>query len=136
MARSRKSQLSLSKGRSAITNGHAVLAGVDHRIRSMRRLKDLLAATIADLGGVDLLSQGQLALSRKAGMLILQTEMMEASWNGGQASIKQLETYQRTVNTLRRCIETLGLHLGRRPREINPYEDPAWQAYEREMARP
>jgi hypothetical protein len=132
------SALTQSKLRSALTNGSVVLNGVDHRVRSIRRLKDLLAAHIADLGGDDLLSEAQRCIVRRAAMLELQLEMMESSWsaNGGEASAKQIEVYQRATNTLRRCVESLGLNAGRKPREINALDDPAWRAYEKEMRAP
>jgi hypothetical protein len=121
MALRKRSQLSLSKARSAVTNGSAVLEGVDHRIRSMRRLRDLLHAHEQDLGGADLLSEGQRTIIRRASVLTLWLEMQESRWastNGGEASAKQIETYQRTTNTLRRCIESLGLNAGRKPRDV------------------
>jgi hypothetical protein len=121
MARRNRSALSLSRLRSAVTNGSQVLAGsVDHRTAWMRRLKDLLAAFYADLGGEDLLSEGQRALVRRSAMLELQLEMLDAKFgnNGGAASSKDLDLYGRTSGNLRRAIETLGLHQGRKPREL------------------
>jgi hypothetical protein len=81
----------------------------------MRRLRDLLHAHEADLGGTDILSKGQRAIIRRASMLSLQLEMMESrrAANGGEASRAQIETYQRATNTLRRVVETLGLHNSR-----------------------
>jgi hypothetical protein len=86
----------------------------------MRRYRDLIADHVADLGGEDNLSTAELALVRRASMMILQTEMMEQRWqeNNGEASPKQIETYQRTVNTLRRVLETLGLQ--RRQKDVTP----------------
>jgi hypothetical protein len=111
---------SLACFKSAITNGSALLHNVDGRSATMRRLRDLITDHANDLGGVEALSTAELALVRRAAMLTLQLEMMEARWqeNGGEASAKQIETYQRTANTLRRLLESLGLQ--RRSRDITP----------------
>ena len=52
MPRRKKTELNLSKLRSAITNGTHVLVGVDHRSAWMRRLADLISQHTADLGGI------------------------------------------------------------------------------------
>jgi hypothetical protein len=88
----------------------------------MRRLKDLLAAHYADAGGELLLSEGQRALIRRAAMLELQLEMLETKFahNDGAASAKDLDLYGRTSGNLRRVLESLGLHRGRRARDVTP----------------
>jgi hypothetical protein len=117
--RRKQPELSLSKLRSSISNGSSLLADVDHRSAWMRRLRDLIADHVADLGGEHALSTGEMALVRRASMLTLQLELMEARWqeNNGEASAKQIETYQRTANTLRRLLESLGLQ--RRPKDVS-----------------
>jgi hypothetical protein len=111
---------SLACFKSAITNGSEILHDVDGRSHWMRRLRDLITDHANDLGGPDALSTAELALVRRAAMLTLQTELMETRWaeNNGEASAKQIETYQRTANTLRRLLESLGLQ--RRPRDVTP----------------
>jgi hypothetical protein len=138
MAKRKKAQISLMKARSSISNGRYLFTDIDHRSQTMRRFRDLLHAYENDLGGRDLLSEGQLALLRRSSCLQLQAELMEKSWasNGGEASVKQLECYQRCTNSMRRVIESLGLNRGRKPRELNPADDPAWRAYEKEMRAP
>jgi hypothetical protein len=126
------------KVRSAITNGRYLFADIDHRTKAMRRLRDLLRAYEQDLGGRDILSQGQLALVRRGSMLCLQLELMEASWsaNGVQASRDQLECYQRVTNSMRRVIESLGLNDGRKQRDVSTIDDDAtYRAYQRELQR-
>jgi hypothetical protein len=115
-----RSALTATKLRSAITNGSFVLADTDHRTSWMRRLKDLRAAFFADAGGEDILSEGQRALIGRAAMLELQSEMLETKFanNEGVASAKDLDLYGRNRGNLRRCIETLGLHTGRKPRDV------------------
>jgi hypothetical protein len=54
-------------------------------------------------------------------MLTLQLELMEQRFavnENGEASAKQLETYQRVTNTLRRTLESLGLQ--RRQHDVTP----------------
>jgi len=120
MSARKQSQLSLRKTRSAITNGKHLLADVDARSAWMRRLRDLITAHTADLGGEDLCSEAEQRLIRRAAMLTIQTEMMDQKFalNDGEASQTDLETYQRLVNTLRRTLESLGL--SRRSKDVTP----------------
>jgi hypothetical protein len=78
-----------------------------------------MAAHTSDLGGEEALSEAERVLIRRASMLSLQTELMEQRFalnDCGEASAKQIEVYQRTTNTLRRTLESLGLR--RRPRDV------------------
>ena len=73
------------------------------------------------LGGDDTLSEGQKSLARRAATMQLQLELLEqrfAQSVDGTASRDGLETYQRVTNTLRRTLESLNLHKGRKPAEI------------------
>jgi hypothetical protein len=69
-------------------------------------------------------------------MLCLQLELQEqrfAQNENGEASAKQIETYQRCTNTLRRTLEALGLQ--RRPRNVTPsIAEYARQVRQREAA--
>lgn len=119
MAGRKRPELSLSKTRSSITNGRHLLPDTDHRGAWMRRLRDLIAAHMADLQP-DLVSEAEQRLIRRAAMLTIQCEMLDAKFasEGGQASQNDLECYQRVTNTLRRCLETLGLQ--RRSKDVTP----------------
>jgi hypothetical protein len=112
--------MTLGRIHSAVTNGSAILDQVDHRSAWMRRLRDLIDAHTSDLGGEDNITEGERRLVRRCAFLTLQLEMMETRWaaNNGEASEKQLETYQRVTGALRRTLETLGLQ--RRTRTIGP----------------
>jgi hypothetical protein len=111
-----------SRVRSALTNGTSLFLGndIDQRGPFCRRLRDLQRQHEADLGGRDVLSEGQRTILRRIAMLELQLEMMESRFaqNGGEASLKQLETYQRVASALRRLLESLGLHQGRKARDV------------------
>ena len=104
-------KLTPSKFQSALTNGSVLIRGVDGRSAWMRRLRDLIANHISDLGGEDCISQSERILINRASMLTLQLEAMEQVFarNDGIAKSDQIETYQRCLNTLRRTLETLGL---------------------------
>ena len=108
--------------RSTVTNGSSLFIDrIDERGAWARRLRDLISDHTSDLGGEDALSTAERVLIRRAAMLTLQAELMEqrfAQAEGGEASAKQLETYQRTTNTLRRTLEALGL--SRRQRDVTP----------------
>jgi hypothetical protein len=126
-----KAELSLSKVRSALTNGSALISDCDHRSAWARRLRDLVCDHVSDLGGDDSLSTAEHTLVRRASMLTLQLEMMEHQFaeQDGMATSGQLNDYQRALNTVRRTLETLGLQ--RRQKDVTP--DPL--AYAREYDR-
>jgi hypothetical protein len=111
---------SLAAFRSAITNGSRLLDDVDGRSAYMRRFRDCVAAHESDLGGGDMLSEGQRAIVRRAALLQCQLEGMDSkiAQADGQASLAMIETYQRTSGALRRLLESLGLHEGRKQREV------------------
>jgi hypothetical protein len=118
----KRTTVSLAAFRSAITNGSAVLSGVDERSAWARRFRDLIAAHEADLGGRDTLSEGQRALVRRAALLQCALELMESriAHADGDASTKTIETYQRASGALRRLLESLGLHESRKARNVTP----------------
>ena len=122
MAKRRKPDLSVTKLRSAITNGKFLLLGTDHRSAWMRRLRDLVANHISDLGGEDQISHSEHLLINRAAMLALQLEMMERRFadTDGVAGSNDLQMYQRAINTLRRTLESLGLK--RRPKDVPSIE--------------
>jgi hypothetical protein len=119
----KRSELSLAKTRSAITNGKRLVREVDARSAWMRRLRDLIDAHTADLGGEDLCSEAEQRLIRRSALLTLQCEMYDQKFalHDGEASPTDIEIYQRLTNTLRRTLESLGLQ--RRSRDVTPTLD-------------
>ena len=107
------------QARSAVTNG-AVLPGVDGRSTWARRLRDLMALHVADLGGDQNVSQAELAILRRSSVIIVQLERMERDFALSEEapSVSELEIYQRMANTMRRLLEAVGLE--RRPRDVTP----------------
>jgi hypothetical protein len=108
----------MTRFRAAMTNGRHVLNGVDHRSAWMRRLRDLIEEHEVDLGGADYISASERRLVRRAAMMTIQLEMMDLRFAQRDADTEQLEIYQRMTNSLRRCLEALGLR--RRPRDVTP----------------
>jgi hypothetical protein len=108
--------------RSALTNGTSLFvdASLDQRSTICRRLRDLIALHVSDLGGADNVSEAELRLVKRAAMLTLQLELIEARWAAREdepVGYKALDAYQRMTGALRRVLETLGLQ--RRPRDIS-----------------
>ena len=63
VGRSRKPE---GRQRSKISNGNKLIAGVDGRSLWVRRLKDLIADGISDLGGIDNTSAAERHIMRRA----------------------------------------------------------------------
>jgi hypothetical protein len=109
----------ISKGRSRMSNGSAVLPGVDGRSTWVRRLRDLIGLHLSDLGGDDAVSEAERSIVRRVATLTVELERMEAVFAvAGEASPEQIDLYQRTANSLRRLLEAVGLQ--RRARDISP----------------
>jgi hypothetical protein len=105
------------RGRSRVTNGKVLIAGVDQRSPWVRRCKDVIASHISDLGGADNCSAAERSIVRRASVLTVELEQLEVKFaTAGQADAGDLETYQRCANSLRRLLEAVGM--SRRPRHI------------------
>ncbi|WP_201766341.1 hypothetical protein [Sphingobium ummariense] len=105
--------------RSRVTNGSAVLPGVDGRSTWVRRLRDLVSLHVSDLGGEDAISEAERSIIRRAATLTVELERMEAAFaTAGAAQPSDLDLYQRTAGNLRRLLESVGLE--RRQRNVTP----------------
>src|SRR5437588_4790139 len=110
---------SKSRQRSRVTNGTALLPGVDGRSAWMRRCKDIIAAHVSDLGGEDYISAAERSIIRRASVMTVELERLEAKFAAaGGASERDLDLYIRAAGNLRRLLETIGLK--RRPRDVGP----------------
>ena len=101
-------------GRSAVTNGkrlHVVRPG---DTAWARRFRDVLAEIISDLGGADILSEGQRQLARRAATISIACERMEGEAAAGAAI--NLEEYGRLTDRLGRAFQRLGLE--RRQKDV------------------
>lgn len=120
--RRHKPDLSLKKVRAAISNKSYFLPDVDLRGPWARRFRDVIVVHEDDLGGSEQLSEAQRALVRRISMLQLYCEILETriAQDDFKVSRVRIESYQRVTNTMRRAIESLGLHEGRKSRDITP----------------
>jgi hypothetical protein len=106
----------LLKHRSALTNGNRlfVLEGnADGRSASYRRFKDVLEQILADLGGAEILSEGQRQLCRRAATLSIMAESMECDAVGNKPF--DVDLYGQLTDRLGRCLARLGLERVARP---------------------
>jgi hypothetical protein len=105
--------------RSQTTNGRKLLPGIDGRSAWTRRCRDLIHAHVADLGGVDNCSAAERSIIRRASVLTVELERLEARFaTAGEASADDLDLYQKTAGSLRRLLEAVGLQ--RRSRDVTP----------------
>jgi hypothetical protein len=83
-------------------------------------MRDVIELHTSDLGGWDAVSEGEKSLLRRVATLTVELERMEAKFSVAEHSPRDsdLQTYQRLTNTLRRALETVGIH--RRPRDVTP----------------
>jgi len=95
---------------SRVTNGGELLPGIDGRSRWARRLHDLIANHVDDMGGPDNVSQAQYLLIKSAANLIILMEKWEVQFaQEDGASLPGLMAYQTSSNSLRRIYESLGM---------------------------
>jgi hypothetical protein len=105
--------------RSRITNGSALLSGLDQRSAWIRRCRDLIELHESDLGGHDHVSTAEQSLIRRCAVLTTELEIMERKFAAaGQATATDLDLYIRASGNLRRLLESLGLR--RRARNVTP----------------
>jgi hypothetical protein len=104
--------------RSAIGNGK-LLPGIDQRNSWVRRAKELIADHISDCGGADNTSAAERSLIRRGAVLTVELERLELKFaQAGEASVDDLDLYQRTAGNLRRLLEAVGLQ--RRAKNVTP----------------
>jgi hypothetical protein len=103
--------------RSRVTNGKALFAeGGDGRSPWARRLRDIFHLHLSDLGGDEVVSEAERSIVRRAACLTVELERIEAKFAVSEAGDQDLDLYQRTANSLRRMLESVGLQ--RRARDV------------------
>ena len=105
-----------SRHRSAVTNGKRLHVVHPGDTAWARRFKDVLAEITSDLGGADMLSEGQRQLARRIATISLACERMEGEAARGEPI--NLELYGRLTDRLGRALQRLGLE--RKPRDVTP----------------
>jgi hypothetical protein len=103
-----------ARTRSRVTTGRRVFVEGDGNSRWARRYRDLIAAHCQDLGGIDLLSEAQTSLIRRASAIELELEQMEGKLSLGEQI--DLDVFTRSASHLRRLFEVLGV--GRKCRDV------------------
>ena len=105
-----------TKGRSGVANGSAILPGVDGRSVWSRRLYDVIAGHVDDLGGPSAITQAQYITIKSAANIAVALEQMEARFaNEGAISTADLMCYQTSANSLRRLLEAVGMKRQAKP---------------------
>lgn len=115
-----------ANNRSAVSNGRSWFvpatmpdgSRLDTRTAAGRRFVDIASAIADDLGGMDMLSEGQRQLIRRAAALSIQCELLEARFAARGAENGELQDFNAATNTLRRVLDTIGLH--RQARDVTP----------------
>jgi hypothetical protein len=111
-----------AKARSRIANGSSLYLGtaagepVDGRTVQARVFRDTLAEIVADMGGRDMISEGEFQLARRAAALSVECLISESHQATGKRL--DLETFIPAVNALNRTLGNLGLK--RRQRDVTP----------------
>jgi len=105
-----------SRHRSAVTNGKRLHVVQPGDTAWARRFRDVLTEITNDLGGADLLSEGQRQLIRRATTISIMCEKLEGDAAAGEPI--NLELYGRLTDRLGRALQRLGLE--RRARDVEP----------------
>jgi len=109
----------LTNGKSRITNSNGLLPTIDGRSTWARRLRDLINQHVNDVGGIDLVSTAELSLIRRAATITIELERLELRFHSNNgATFPELDAYQRSANTLRRLLQSIGMK--RVPRDVTP----------------
>jgi hypothetical protein len=116
--------------RSRVTNGKTLFVEADQRGPWARRWRDVLAEIISDLGGADILSEGQKQLARRCATIAIACEKME-----GQAAEGieiDLDAYGQLTDRLGRALQRLGLK--RQARQVETLSDYMARNYPKQVA--
>ena len=114
--------------RSRVTNGSSrFVQPVDGRTMEARRFRDVLGEIVSDLGGSDVLSEGQKQLARRAALMSVRCEVMEG--DAVQGKDIDLEQFGRLTDRLGRAFQRLGLK--RVARDVGPTDIHAYAAQKR-----
>jgi hypothetical protein len=104
------------RNRSAVTNRKRLFVEGDGRSPWARRWRDLVELHAGDLGGIDVLSEAQFSLIKRAATIEVELELSEGRMSMGQEV--DLDIFTRSAGHLRRILETLGIE--RQPRDVTP----------------
>ena len=99
-----------------MTNGSALLPGVDGRLLWVKRCKEILADHLGDKPDATAAEQ---AIIRRAAVMIVELERLERQFAlAGEADPDTLDLYGRVAGNMRRLLESVGID--RRPKVVGP----------------
>jgi hypothetical protein len=104
------------RNRSRVSNGNALLPGVDGRTAGARRYADLASALVQDAGGIERCSEARLQLIRRFAAASVLAEQLEARLANGE-SIDVAE-HAALASTLVRLASRIGID--RRAKTVVP----------------
>jgi hypothetical protein len=113
-----------------VSNGTRLLMA-DGRSQWSRRYRDLVAGHVNDLGGVEELSQAEMAIIRRAATLQVELEASEARLASGMTV--NIVEFAMVSNQMRRLLESVGLK--RIARDVTPRLSDIVQIYEEREAK-
>jgi hypothetical protein len=102
--------------RSRITNGSALLAGIDGRSAAARRYKDIVRAILADQGGAEQCSETKLHMIRRFAAITVAAEGIESRLANGEPI--NVDEHARLATMLMRLAQKIGI--GRVSDEVTP----------------
>jgi hypothetical protein len=102
------------KMRSRISSGRQLFIDGDPNSAWSRRYHDLLIGHISDAGGMELVSEAQLSIIRRATAMECEIERLEAKLSRGENV--DLDVFGRAASHLRRLFEAIGIE--RRAKDI------------------
>ncbi|KAA1174652.1 hypothetical protein FP026_29650 [Rhizobium tropici] len=100
--------------RSRVTNGNALLDGVDGRSVAARRYRDLAMSFADELGGADKLTESETALVKQAAALTVRSEELQAALVRGE-KVNEVEI-TRLTNAVTRTLAALRKPKGKQAR--------------------
>jgi hypothetical protein len=115
MSSSRIPEEKAKKGRSMVTNGRRMFPR-DSKAARTRRFSDVFFLILRELGGFDRATEAQRQLARRAAMLSMECERLEAATVEGRTEFDTL-AYARLSDSLGRALARLGL--GRRLKDVS-----------------
>jgi hypothetical protein len=118
--------------RSKVTNGRCAFVEADGRGPWARRWRDVLAEILNDLGGADLLSEGQKQLARRCATISIACEKMEG--HAAECIEINLDEYGQLTDRLGRALQRLGLK--RQARQVETLNDYMARNYPKQELAP
>jgi hypothetical protein len=105
-------------GRGKVSNGKALLHGVDGRNPWVKRCKFLIAQHIADRGGIENCSFAEQEIIHIAAVQRTELERIETKFALDQGTDNDLDLWIRGSGNLRRQLETLNNGLERKAKDV------------------